>query len=81
MQLQQLGYDNQPWVLVDTETERPVEVGDTVTSFRGDEFVVQSGTAPHKVSSAGRVYVHEEGSDYDRGFYPSVVGLSWRHVW
>jgi hypothetical protein len=46
--------------------------------YKGDVrngHTVISGTAPHKPSSTGRVYV-EAGM----GYYPSVVGAEWVRV-
>ena len=33
-----------------------VQIGDKVTSFRGEEATVKSWSEPHKPSSTGRIY-------------------------
>ena len=59
------------WTLVHKDTSAPVQVGETVKSFRGDEQIVLGGTPPHKPSSSGKVWV--ENAEY----YPDVFGLKW----
>lgn len=58
--------------LINTETGLEVKVGDEVTTFRGEKFILDSIVEPHKPSSTGKVYV--TGDDFRRGFYPSVIG-------
>ena len=59
-----------------------VGVGYVATSFRGEKYIVVNGTAPHKASSSGRVYVCPYGADpkdprNTTGFFPAVVDLVW----
>ena len=61
-----------PWTLVRQDTHLPVEPGDIVFHFRGDEFVLEGGLPPQHAGSTGRVYV-EGGGEY----FPSVFGLIW----
>ena len=59
------------WVLVHEETNEEVKAGASVTSFRGEPYVVKGGTPPHKPSSTGRVWVN------CGEFFPSVFNLKW----
>lgn len=65
-------------ILVDQETNQPVEQGATVKSFRNEEYILTGGKPPHKPSSQGFVYVSP--ADMPQGnneFYPNVFGLKW----
>ena len=61
--------------LINEETGKEIQIGELVTCFRGNEYILVSFTEPHKPSSTGRVYVapaHGEGMR--REYFPSVVG-------
>ncbi len=58
--------------LVHKDTGNEVKVGDTVTSFRGDETTVRYFAEPHKPSSQGKLTV-ASGFEY----YVGVYGLQW----
>lgn len=61
--------------LIDTKTNLPVEIGATLTDFRGETAVLRGATPPHKPSSTGRVYVQE--GDCSAEYFPSVYKLQW----
>jgi len=63
--------------LIHEKTRLPVKVGDTVTSFRGEETVIRWIEEPHKPASTGRVYVSKESTDMQAAYFPSVFGLVW----
>lgn len=58
------------WKLIDSNNN-PVEIGATVTSFRGITGTLEGGTPPHRPGSTGKVYVN--GGEY----FPSVYDLKW----
>lgn len=60
------------WTLVRQDTNLPVELGDTVYSFRGKASILTGGRPPQHVGSTGRVWVSGGGE-----YYPSVFGLTW----
>jgi len=48
-----------------------IKIGDSVTSFRGENAVVKGMTEPHKAGSTGRIYT-------DAGeYFPNVYGCKW----
>lgn len=50
-----------------------INVGDKVTSFRGEVATVQGWfKAPDGSASTGRIHVIFDGDDGERSFYPSV---------
>lgn len=54
-----------PKKLVNADTLEPVNIGDEVTTFRGEKAIVKSITPPHKISSSGKV----------NNYYASVYNL------
>jgi hypothetical protein len=51
---------------------KKVEVGQEVTSFRGEKYILTGWKEPHKPSSTGRVYLKlKDGSTFE--FYPEVI--------
>ena len=49
-------------------------IGQTVVTFRGDKGTLKGWQKPYKEGSTGRVYVRlDDGGDFDREFFPSVV--------
>lgn len=69
--------------LVYTEGPRKkqvAELGDIVTSGRGETWTLIGARAPHKPSSTGRIYVRGEGGGIAREFFPSVCGLAWKPI-
>ena len=50
---------------------QPVSIGEILKDFRGDQYRVTGGQAPHKASSSGKIYT-------DAGnYYPTVFGCQW----
>lgn len=53
-----------------------VNVGDTVTDFRGEKHVVDGWNRQFGGPSSGHVHTHPlDGGDWQDHFYPSVFGL------
>lgn len=81
-----LGYDNQPWVLVDADTGEIAGRDLRVVSAHGEEVMLIGGRPPHKPSSSGKVWIsYDQDVEYEymdgsTEFYPSVFGLRWTHV-
>jgi hypothetical protein len=66
--------------LIDSQTREPLTIGQTVTTFRGDQYVLTGWMAPHKPEASGKVYVQGVPNVFDakqpvtREFYASVIG-------
>lgn len=58
--------------LLNKKTGKPVAVGDTVISFRGEAATVTGWAEPHTSCSTGRIYVMETGASAERAYYPAV---------
>ena len=54
-----------------THNGQPVSAGEILEDFRGDQYRVTGGQAPHKPSSSGKIYT--DGGNY----YPTVFGCQW----
>lgn len=65
--------------LYDTKTNRPLNEGDRVTTFRGERVTLRGGHPPHKPESSGRIYVSENGRD-EFTYYPGVIDAEWRSI-
>lgn len=63
--------------LVHKDTGKPVAVGETVTSFRGEAYVVNGWRQPHKAGAAGKLRVTKPGETGQHEFYVHVFGLAW----
>jgi hypothetical protein len=63
--------------LVYANTDREVQVGDTVPTFRGNFCKVQGYVKPHSSNSTGLVYVVEQDNRV-MGYYPSVINAVWK---
>lgn len=72
-------YAGRQCVLFVGEQHPPLEAGDVVYTSRGERLTVLGGSAPHKPSSTGRVYV-EHDTGYRGEFFPSVIGADWREL-
>ncbi len=57
--------------LIHKSTGKEVQIGDAVTSFRGEAATVSYVSKPHSPASTGRVGV--DGGE----FFPSVFDLEW----
>lgn len=79
MNIRASGWDGR-YILVDRLTGKPVLIGQTVESFRGDPYIVQGGTAPASESSSGRVEVNSGHGHTNALFYPSVFNLEWVRI-
>lgn len=61
--------------LIHKSSGETVEVGDVVTTFRGESAIVTGRERPRSPASAGRIYIQQDG--YNNGYYPSVVDCEW----
>lgn len=62
--------------LVYANTNKEVQVGDNVPTFRGTYCKVQGFVKPHNSNSTGLVYVLEQDGRVG-GYYPSVINAVW----
>lgn len=53
-----------------------VQVGDVVSTGRGEQVTITGGRAPHSPASTGRVWVRLEGGAQTE-YYPSVINAKW----
>lgn len=60
------------WTLVDEKTNSKINIGDLITSFRGEVRECLGGCPPHKPGSSGYVYVNGNAR-----YYVGVYGLKW----
>ena len=67
------------WVLFNDAGEA-VTPGAQLTTFRGEDVVLEGGTPPKHPGSTGRIYVKQDGVDFSQEFFPSVCGLTWQQV-
>lgn len=65
--------------LVDSKTKQPLEVGQMVTTSRGEKCKLLGITRPHKPSSTGRVTLQfdSEQHHYTGEFFPGVIDAEW----
>lgn len=61
-------------ILIDTETNKEILIGDRVTNFRGEQFYLRNFRAPHKPGSTGRVGLNNPDGSFAGEFFPSVIG-------
>lgn len=66
------------FVLVAKDGTHPKH-GDIVKCFRGEEHILNGGSAPHNPSSSGHVWV-KTLDGYSREYYPSVFDLEWVRI-
>lgn len=62
--------------LIDTKTGRELQIGEIVTTFRGESRKLTDWEAPLHEGSTGRVYLRSLDEDDffgDHGYFPSVV--------
>lgn len=62
--------------LVHETTGKPVSIGETLTSFRGEPYLLTAIREPHKPGSTGRVVVRK--GEHTSEFFPGVFGLVWK---
>ena len=65
------------YVLRKNKDNSDCNVGDTIRSFRGRDYVLIGGTPPHHDGSTGRVECQEHPEAPRLEFYPSVFDLRW----
>lgn len=71
------GYHGGLMVLVSQLTNKPAEIGDILISD-GERYQLLGGTAPHKSSSTGRIYVENLSNGMKAEYFPSVLDLEWQ---
>lgn len=54
-----------------THNGQPVNLGEILETSRGEQYRINGGRAPHKISSSGHVWT--DGGE----FYPSVFNCNW----
>lgn len=67
--------------LVDGKTLKPLEMGQTIESFRGEKYILVGGTPPHKPAAQGYILVVEVGMDpietSPLQYYANVFNAAW----
>jgi hypothetical protein len=61
------------WKLIHETTRKEINVGDSLTTFRGERVTLIGMQPPHKPEASGKVVV-EDGNHRDSIFYAGVVG-------
>jgi hypothetical protein len=64
-------------ILVHKHTGKPVEVGQKLIDFRGDEATVTGMEEPRHLGSTGRIHVWLP-QGYHAAYYPNVYDCEWR---
>lgn len=59
--------------LVQDKSLAPIDIGQKLTTFRGEVVTLDSTQPPHHEGSTGRVYCRDAEGRVN-GWYPSVVG-------
>ncbi len=54
-----------------------VQVGDEVTTFRGEEATVLGISKPTHAASTGRVTLGDKDANWTMEYFPSVIGALW----
>lgn len=65
--------------LIDDKTGEERKVGDTVTTFKGEEVTI-TDIRPATGGSTGRVYCKVPGQPWSREWFPSVIGCRFVEV-
>ncbi len=63
-------YRNKEVILVDCTTGKQVQIGDTITTFRGNKEIAKFFQPPHKFSSSGKV----------NNYYASVYNCEYKEI-
>jgi hypothetical protein len=66
--------------LVHRDSGKPVVVGDSVRSFRGEDWKVTGWEPPRTANSTGRIHVSQLDGEKTQGFFPSVFNCEWRET-
>jgi hypothetical protein len=61
------------WKLINEKTGEEIQVGDTLTTFRGERVTLIGVQPPHKPEATGKV-VCEDRNHRDSVWYANVVG-------
>lgn len=71
--------ESKPTLRLVTAAGRPVSLGDTLETFRGERCVLEDVVAPRHEGSTGRVCLRfEDGAT--ALYFPGVCGLVWEEV-
>jgi hypothetical protein len=62
-----------------TEAGKPVEIGDALTTFRGEPVTLVALDPPHRPGVSGRVIVRDSQGHEDR-YYCTVVGCTYVEI-
>lgn len=82
-----IGYNKIEFILLDSRGI-PVLLHEEVTTKDDETYHVLGGSAPHKPSSTGKVWVGDirqdeegnvKGTNFHREFYPTVLEMSWQN--
>ena len=69
----------QGWTLWYQDERGEVYAKELIRSSKGEQWVIEGGTPPHKPSSTGRVWVRLlDDPTWNREFFPTVFGMEWR---
>ena len=61
-----------------TAEGKEVQVGDILTSYRGEEMMVFGIEEPKHPNSSGRIYATDKGqSRWAYGYFPTVFNCKW----
>jgi hypothetical protein len=60
------------WKLIDRNTGERIELGYTITTFRGDTYKLIGLRPPHKETSSGRVILDWCGGEVE--YFPGAIG-------
>jgi hypothetical protein len=63
-------YRNKEVIIINADTEKQVNIGDPITSFRGEQTTVKFCEPPHKPSASGKV----------NGYYAGVYNLKYVEI-
>jgi hypothetical protein len=66
------------YTLVNSNTRKPIQIGDSVITFRGEVGKLAGTQVPRHAGSTGRVIIEFDAEGNMGGtFYPSVIGAEW----
>ena len=62
--------------LINTTTGEQINIGQIVTTFRGEQKILRNFRPPHKPSSTGRVGLDNLDGTFFGEYFPSVINAS-----
>jgi hypothetical protein len=65
------------WLLRRRAGGQPINQGDVLVDFRGEHWIVQGGTPPHRPGTTGKIRVSPQGGEGECEFYASVFDCEW----